>query len=106
MRRLFGKMTAVGCTSELGILGFESARWGESPVAFLTLRNGADATEEELKAWVNSRVGSIQRVIRLMAVPRWWWSKKLKSYFMRQFSRTAGFGAPVRRASGVYSSIL
>ena len=83
-----------------------TARWGESPVAFLTLRNGADATEEELKAWVNSRVGSIQRVIRLMAVPRWWWSKKLKSYFMRQFSRTAGFGAPVRRASGVYSSIL
>jgi acyl-coenzyme A synthetase/AMP-(fatty) acid ligase len=47
---------------EAAVVGFESARWGESPVAFLTLRIGAIATEEELKTWVNSRVGSIQRV--------------------------------------------
>jgi long-chain acyl-CoA synthetase len=47
---------------EAAVVGFESPRWGESPVAFLTLRNGAIATEEEIKTWVNSRVGPIQRV--------------------------------------------
>ena len=51
---------------EVAVVGFESVRWGESPVAFLTLRNGANVTEEELKAWVNSRVGSIQRVAAVM----------------------------------------
>ena len=51
---------------EAAVVGFESARWGESPVAFLTLRNGANVTAEELKVWVNSRVGSIQRVAAVM----------------------------------------
>lgn len=47
---------------EVAVVGWPSARWGESPVAFLTLRDGQDASEDDLKTWLNGRVGSVQRV--------------------------------------------
>ncbi|WP_174286265.1 class I adenylate-forming enzyme family protein [Sphingomonas bacterium] len=54
---------------EAAVVGCASHRWGETPVAFLTLREGASADEEELRAWVNARVGTMQRVaaVRILA---------------------------------------
>jgi acyl-CoA synthetase (AMP-forming)/AMP-acid ligase II len=47
---------------EVAVIGYPSAKWGETPVAFVTLRAGATAEEGELQAWVNARVAKIQRV--------------------------------------------
>jgi acyl-CoA synthetase (AMP-forming)/AMP-acid ligase II len=47
---------------EVAVVGLPSNRWGESPVAFLTLRENATADEDELRTWANARLGSIQKV--------------------------------------------
>ena len=54
---------------EAAVVAFPSLRWGETPVAFVTLRDGDEAREEELREWVNARVAPIQRValVRLLA---------------------------------------
>ncbi|WP_428394400.1 class I adenylate-forming enzyme family protein [Lichenicoccus sp.] len=54
---------------EVAVVGFASMRWGETPVAFLTLREGAEADGEDLRAWVNSRVGAVQRVAAVKILP-------------------------------------
>lgn len=54
---------------EAAVVGCPSHRWGETPVAFLTLRQGASADEEELRAWVNARVGTIQRLAAVRILP-------------------------------------
>ena len=54
---------------EAAVVGCPSHRWGETPVAFLTLREGAAAEEEELRVWVNARVGAIQRVAAVRILP-------------------------------------
>jgi len=46
---------------EAAVVGVPSERWGETPVAFVTLRPGAQAPAAELAAFVNARVGKIQR---------------------------------------------
>lgn len=66
---------------EAAVVGCPSHRWGETPVAFITLRDGAAADEEELRAWVNARVGSIQRLaaVRILdALPNGTMGKILK----------------------------
>jgi acyl-CoA synthetase (AMP-forming)/AMP-acid ligase II len=47
---------------EAAVVGTPSTRWGESPVAFVVLRQGAHIAASELKAWVNDRVGRTQRL--------------------------------------------
>ena len=54
---------------EAAVVGCPSHRWGETPVAFLTLREGASADEEDLRAWVNARVGTIQRLAAVRILP-------------------------------------
>ena len=54
---------------ESAVVGYPSDRWGESPVAFVTLREGAAAGEDELREWVNARLGSFQRVARVKVLP-------------------------------------
>jgi acyl-CoA synthetase (AMP-forming)/AMP-acid ligase II len=41
---------------EAAVFGISDERWGETPVAAVTLRPGATAGAEELKHWVNERV--------------------------------------------------
>jgi long-chain acyl-CoA synthetase len=49
--------------ADAAVVGVPSAEWGETPVAFVVLRDGAnDATAEDLKHWVNARVGKTQRL--------------------------------------------
>lgn len=59
--------------AEVAVVGVESARWGETPVAFVVPAPGASPAAESLLSWVNERVGKYQRVARvelLAALPR------------------------------------
>ena len=66
---------------EAAVVGVPSDAWGETPVAFVALKPGAAATAEEVKAFVNGRVGKTQRLADLQlveALPRSHIGKVLK----------------------------
>ena len=48
--------------AEVSVVGVPSARWGETPVAFVVLRAGAARDAQALMVWVNERVGKTQRI--------------------------------------------
>jgi acyl-CoA synthetase (AMP-forming)/AMP-acid ligase II len=47
---------------EASVIGVPSEAWGETPVAFVVLREGSDASAETLREWANSRLGKTQRL--------------------------------------------
>ena len=49
---------------EAAVIGVPSAEWGETPVAFVTLRAGAGsvAEPEAIRIWANARLGKMQRM--------------------------------------------
>jgi len=53
---------------EVAVVGVPSEAWGETPVAFVVPNEGAPAAEE-LRAWVNGRVGKIQRLADVRYLP-------------------------------------
>ena len=58
---------------ESAVVGVPSDAWGETPVAFVRLRDGAPADAEALKAFANARVGKTQRLsdVRIVSeIPR------------------------------------
>jgi long-chain acyl-CoA synthetase len=58
---------------EAAVVGAPSEAWGETPVAFVALQAGEVISAEDLRAWVNGRVGKTQRLadLRLLdALPR------------------------------------
>ena len=66
---------------EAAVVGVPSDAWGETPVAFVALKPGSDATADEVKAFVNGRVGKTQRLADLElieALPRSHIGKVLK----------------------------
>jgi len=44
------------------VVGVASTEWGETPVAFVVLREDATASAEDIKQWTNERVGKMQRL--------------------------------------------
>jgi long-chain acyl-CoA synthetase len=55
--------------AEAVVFGIPDPKWGETPVAAVTLRPGASVTAPELLAWVNERVGArYQRLSQVMLV--------------------------------------
>ena len=44
------------------VVGVPAERWGETPVAFVVLRAGAQRDAPAMMAWVNQRVGKTQRI--------------------------------------------
>lgn len=50
------------CVREAAVVGAPSARWGETPVGFVTLIDGVDVSELALKDWANARLGKMQRL--------------------------------------------
>ncbi|MFN3275609.1 MAG: class I adenylate-forming enzyme family protein [Paracoccus sp. (in: a-proteobacteria)] len=47
---------------EVAVIGVPSPRWGETPVACVTLRAGADLSADALMDWANARLGKTQRL--------------------------------------------
>ncbi len=47
---------------ECAVVGMPSEQWGETPVAFVVLKESAKTTAEGLREWMNSRVNKIQRL--------------------------------------------
>jgi long-chain acyl-CoA synthetase len=53
---------------EAAVVGIPSDRWGETPVAFVSLRQDATIEGATLMDWVNARLGKIQRLSELRVV--------------------------------------
>ncbi len=59
--------------AEAAVVGVPSAQWGETPVAFVVLRQAATIDAEGLRHWANAQVGKTQRLSALRvlaALPR------------------------------------
>jgi acyl-CoA synthetase (AMP-forming)/AMP-acid ligase II len=65
---LEGVLADHPAVQEVAVVGVASQQWGETPVAFVVLREGQRASAEELKAWLNARVGKTQRVAAVETV--------------------------------------
>ena len=70
IERIAGRHPAV---REVAVIGVPHERWGETPLAFVALRDGETVEAAPLTAWINERVGKHERVsaCRLVeALPR------------------------------------
>jgi long-chain acyl-CoA synthetase len=47
---------------EAAVIGVASPRWGETPVAYVVLKEGAQVDAADLTAWANERLGRTQRI--------------------------------------------
>jgi len=50
---------------EVGVVGVPSREWGETPVAYVVLREGQSVSPEDLLQWYQQRVGKTQRLSAL-----------------------------------------
>ncbi len=55
-------MTQHPAVLEAAVVGVPSLKWGETPVAFVVLKPGANAGASEIQQWTNERVGKTQRL--------------------------------------------
>lgn len=55
--------------TEAAVVGMPSARWGETPVAFIVPRDGSANSAQAVLEWANSRLGKMQRLSDLRFVP-------------------------------------
>jgi acyl-CoA synthetase (AMP-forming)/AMP-acid ligase II len=51
---------------EAAVIGIASPRWGETPVAYVVLKEGARVDAADLTAWANERLGKMQRIAATM----------------------------------------
>jgi acyl-CoA synthetase (AMP-forming)/AMP-acid ligase II len=78
--------------AEAAVAGVASERWGETPVAFVVLKEGAITSADELRSWTNERVGKTQRLADLRIVqslPRSAIGKVLKRELREQYGASA-----------------
>ena len=54
--------------ADVAVVGVPSDEWGETPVAFCVLRQGAQDDAESLRAWANAQVGKTQRLSALQVI--------------------------------------
>ena len=54
--------------ADVAVVGVPSQSWGETPVAFIQLRDHATLTPDEAMHWVNSRLEKMQRVSAIVLV--------------------------------------
>ena len=74
--------------ADVAVVGVPSAQWGETPVAFVVRRGEARAGEDELREWLNARVGKTQRLAQLQFIdelPRSAIGKVLKRELRERF---------------------
>jgi acyl-CoA synthetase (AMP-forming)/AMP-acid ligase II len=65
---LEAQLGAHPAVDDVAVVGVPSARWGETPVAFVVRRAGADIDAGALRDWLNARVGRMQRLADLVFV--------------------------------------
>jgi long-chain acyl-CoA synthetase len=66
---LEGALVDHAAVQEVAVVGVASEQWGETPIAFVVLKENARATADELKSWLNAHVGKTQRVAAVVIVP-------------------------------------
>ena len=74
---------------EAAVVGVASPRWGETPVACVVLKEGADMDAASLNAWANQRLGKLQRIesVKIVsALPRNAAGKVLKGTLRESFA--------------------
>jgi acyl-CoA synthetase (AMP-forming)/AMP-acid ligase II len=82
--------------AEAAVVGVPSRKWGESPVGFVVLKDGADeavASLGAIMAAVNERLGKTQRLAALHPIaemPRSHIGKLLKSELREEAARLGG----------------
>ena len=55
--------------NEVAVIGANSRRWGETPVAFVVPEHdGQDSDPRQIKEWCNERVGKQQRIVDLVFI--------------------------------------
>ena len=62
-------MTQHPAVLESAVVGVPSIKWGETPVAFVVLKQGANVNANELQQWTNERVGKTQRLALVQILP-------------------------------------
>ncbi len=75
---------------EAAVIGVPSERWGETPVGFVTLRDGGTRGADAIREAVNARLGKTQRLAQLHAIddmPRSHIGKLLKSDLREEAAR-------------------
>lgn len=78
---------------EAAVVGIPSRQWGETPVAFVVLRDGVQASEQEIAAFVEGQVGRTQRPAAyhfVAALPRSTIGKVLKQPLKEQAIAASG----------------
>ena len=53
---------------DAAVVGVPSARWGETPVAFVVRRAAQDISAADLREWMNARVAKTQRLAELICI--------------------------------------
>ena len=95
LEAVIGRHEAV---AEVSVTGVPSEQWGETPVAFVVLREGSQVDAEALRAWANEQLGKTQRLAALEfvdALPRSPIGKVLKRELReRWLARGAHHGTP------------
>jgi long-chain acyl-CoA synthetase len=79
--------------ADCAVVGVASKRWGETPVAFVVLKDKQRADAQTLLQWTNTRVGKTQRLARLEVVdelPRNAIGKVLKRELREDFASRHG----------------
>ena len=77
--------------TDAAVIGVPSQEWGETPVAYVVPAQGASDSPEQIRAWLNARVGKTQRLaaLRFMKeLPRSEIGKVLKRQLREQWTKT------------------
>ena len=78
---------------EVAVVGVPSEQWGETPVAYVVLRDGQSVAAEALRDWMNQRVGKTQRLADLRYIaelPRSAIGKVLKRELREHYTAACG----------------